>query len=544
MEEKYIATVDLGSGTIRLSVARTCGSKIEVCYYNDYPSEGISHGKVLNISKLANILAQAKKDAERYLGIMINEVAVGCQKNDIRSIQVHARMEMSDSGCVNQESLAMLEDIAGKDLEGKLEANETILALVAQSYNIDDELQVSVEDIVGMSGEILEGDYKIFIGKIAPLKHLEEACRTAGISLHRHSFTPQYMGACVLSGSEKDSGVALIDFGSGATSVSVYYGGVLRHYGAVPFGGDSITSDIRNLCSLDNVSLADNVKKGYGACMPDKLAELSDKTLRITDVDSGVKTEITCKYLSEVITARTREILDSMLYEILQSGYADKLKNGIVVTGGGAGLRNLCGFIKSISGFSARIGMPSRNIFDCTQGRFFNDESSTTAALLQYMSTLDVNCAVPHTWTDEEENVTEPTVERITIEGEVSGAPRKEDDVNSSLVNGGETAQSDPEPLGGDLFGFDTTDKSKKKDKKKDSKTSRKWASWFSGNNKEAAPEAAAPAKESHSETTNDTAQSQPAKDNTGKGGAKFVSSVDTFLDGLFGSSNDPNDEI
>lgn len=527
MENKYIATVDLGSGTIRMSVAKTSGSKIEVCYYNDYPSEGVSHGKVLNISKLSSILAQAKKEAERYLGIKINEVAVGCQKNDIRSIQVHARMEMSGSGCVDQESLAMLEDIAGKDLEGKLEANETILALVAQSYNIDDELQVSVDEIVGMSGEVLEGDYKIFIGKIAPLRHLEEACRAAGITLHRHSFTPQYTGACVLSGSEKESGVALIDFGSGATSVSVYYGGVLRHYGAVPFGGDSITADIRNLCSLDNVSLADNVKKGYGACMPDKLAELSDKTLRITDVDSGVKTEITCKYLSEVITARTREILDSMLYEILESGYADKLKNGIVVTGGGAGLRNLCGFIKSISGFSARIGMPSRNIFDCTQGRFFNCEASNSAALMMYMSTLEINCAEPYEWGEETETAAEPAAPEVKIEG--AGAPVTEPAV---AVAGGESAaasepKAEDEPQDGNLFGTKEMGESKKPAKKPVKKPSIKLPSWLGGGSKPS-PAPAQKAEDTPKETTQE----------------KLTKTVDKMLGNLFSDSNDPNDEI
>lgn len=549
MEEKYIVTVDLGSGSIRLSVARTSGSKIEVCYYNDYPAEGISHGKVLNISKLSAILAKAREDAERYLGIKINEVAVGCQKNDIRSISVHARLEMSGNSCVDKESLAMLEDLAGKEIDDKLENNEAILALVAQSYNIDDELQVSVEDIVGMSGELLEGDYKVFIGKVAPLKHLEEACRNAGISLHRHLFTPQYTGACVLSGSEKESGVALIDFGSGATSVSVYYGGVLRHYGAIPFGGDAITADIRNLCALDNVSLADNVKKGFGACMPDKLFELSDKTLRINDVDSGVKTEITCKYLSEVITARSREIIDSMLYEILQSGYADKLKNGIVVTGGGAGLRNLCAFIKSISGLSARIGMPSRNLFDCTQGRFFNSESSTSAALLLYMNSLDVNCAEPYAWEQENESVSAPAATKVEIENKAASVTETEP---SAATN---EQKSPQEPLLDTLFGEEEIGKSKKPGTKKRNK----WTSWFSGDGKEGTKPAKAaatstPIKPAEPEASQDDdeiiVRSEPAQkpQNTDagneKGAAKFVTHVDTFLDGLFGSSNDPNDEL
>lgn len=510
MEDNYIVTVDLGSGTLRIAVARVMEGKIDLCYYNDYSAEGMSHGKILNPSRLATVLGKAKKDAEEYLGIKINDIAVGCQKNDIRSIDVNVKLELSGNGCVDKESLGMVEDLARKESEMQLKDNESILSLVPQHFDLDDECGVSVDDIIGMTGLTLEATYKVFIGKTSALRQIDEACKLAGIALHKHIFIPQYEGMCCLTGSEKESGVALFNLGSGASSVSVFYGGVLRHYGSIPFGGDSITADIRNLCSIDDVRLADNIKKGYGGCMPDKLQSLGDKTLRITDIHTGIKTEITAKYLSEVITARMKEIINALLYELQISGYADgKLKNGIVVVGGMAPTLNICNLIKEMSGFSARIGAPARNLFETTQSRFFSSDATSLAALLIMMAGQGVNCAEVYTapQTPEPANEPEPAADPSTH------ADKPQDNGNN---------------LFGGLFGDDEI-KVEPKPKKKSNKTVSLWKSLFSSDEDSPAKDNAEAAPESKSEKTEKE--------------SSFSGKMDSLFDKLLGSDNDPENQ-
>lgn len=415
MEDKYIVTIDLGTRNLSLAVGKLDDNgKIEICYYNDFPSEGISHGKVLNPTKLGRALETAVNSAGNFLGIKINEVMVGCQKYDIRQVEKKVVMEIDAQQCICTKQLEMLEDLAAEQVIGELENGEEILSLVVQSFNTDDEFSVSECDIVGMMSSHIEGVYKIFIGKSASSKYIDAAFSSIGINLVRKVFVPDYMGKCCLSRSELDGGVALLDLGAGASSVSVFYGGVLRHYGAIPFGSRNITADIANLCEINDI-LAENVKMGFGGCMPDKLESLGEKTLRITDTESSDRTEFTAKYLSEIITAREKEILDALLYEIQLSGYADKLKNGVVVVGGGANMLNICNFIKLISGYNARVGAPSRSIFNSGISSFFNMSAAMQAALLLRFSNENVSCTQK---VEPQQEVEQSVIEQQTKEEE------------------------------------------------------------------------------------------------------------------------------
>lgn len=382
--ENKIVAVDLGTRLIRLDVATVVDSdKIEIIYHNDFTSAGISHGKVVNPSRLGAVLRCAVDSAENFLGMKIEKVLVGCHKCDIRSIDKTVSMELSGESKVTAETLDTLKDLACEEVMGELDESETILTATAQCYNAGDEMGVPAEDLEGMMVERLEGKYRIFTGKTLAEKQIDAAFKEAGVDHIKPIFFGSEIGEAVLSKNELMNGTAIIDLGAGASSVYVFHSGVLRHYGSIPFGGNSISSDIRYLCDIDE-KLAENIKLGYGGCMPERLAGLGEKTLRIKDIDTGNQKELTAKYLSEIISARTREILEAILYEIQESGYADKLKNGIVVTGGCAPMLNLCHYIKQISGYNARLGCPSPSVFRSDSKLFRSPSSATMAALLLY----------------------------------------------------------------------------------------------------------------------------------------------------------------
>ncbi|MCQ2166028.1 MAG: cell division protein FtsA [Bacteroidales bacterium] len=385
MEGKNIVTIDLGTQKLGLSVATDEGKgQIKILCYNEFPSDGISRGKVLNPSKLGAALKRAVDDTERFLKLKINEAMVNIQKYDIREISVESGIDISEGRCITAEDIDNLENMVWSDARENAESGEDVLGVVAQSFDTNDEVSVGVKDIVGMVAEHLSGHYKAYLGRSSYHNNIEAAFNAAGVKVVRPVFIPARVGECVLTPAEMESGVALMDIGAGGSSVSVFYNGTMRHYGAIPFGGNSITGDIRNLCGIDE-HLAENIKMGYGGLMPDKLASLGEKTLKITDIASGSKVEITAKYLSEIITARTREILDALLYEIQLSGYADKLKNGVVVVGGCANTLNICNMIKEISGYNARVGAPSRKKFDADSSFFTAGASASAGLILQFM---------------------------------------------------------------------------------------------------------------------------------------------------------------
>ena len=139
----------------------------------------------------------------------------------------------------------------------------------------------------------------------------------------------------------------------------------MRYYAAIPFGGNSITNDIKSECNF-SFALAENIKKAYGACMPNKLSALGEKSIQIVDENDVPTAQVTVKYISEIITARMKEIIEALLYHIQVSGYAaeDILRAGVVVTGGGAEVVNCANYIKELSGYSVKVGYP-RRFFSC-----------------------------------------------------------------------------------------------------------------------------------------------------------------------------------
>ena len=178
-----------------------------------------------------------------------------------------------------------------------------------------------------------------------------------GVAVAKKYFLPEITAAAILSDEERENGVALIEIGAGATSVTIYHNDIMRYYSSIPFGGKSITNDIKLECGTSE-GLAENIKLGYGACMPEKILTLRDKIIQINNRESGSCKQLSVKYLSEVITCRVREIIDACLYKIQESGFGGNLRNGIVLTGGSAVIPNLSTYVKELSGYNIRIGYP------------------------------------------------------------------------------------------------------------------------------------------------------------------------------------------
>jgi cell division protein FtsA len=168
----------------------------------------------------------------------------------------------------------------------------------------------------------------------------------------------------------------------------------MRHYASIPFGGKNITSDIKSECQISE-KLAENIKKAFGACMPEKLQNLSEKVIHIKSSSTEPNKQLPVKYLSEIITARIEEILMAILYEIEISGFADRLRSGIVVTGGCARTANICNFILDLSGYKARVGYP-KPVFSHQGCEGITEASAVTSVglILASMNDNTVNCTI------------------------------------------------------------------------------------------------------------------------------------------------------
>ncbi len=377
MEERYIASVDLGSSKIALTVAKVSGDDIQVIFYREKASQGIRNSAVFNPQKASAPIREVIAEAESELNIKILQVVVGLPRCDVRQETNCARVTRSNpEDSISAEEVEALKSIAREQYPLEDPEHEQIYGAIAQSYSEDENFQLIENDIIGVISESFEGNFKLFIGKRRAVQTIDKVFNDLEIAISRKYFTPGAIAKAVLMEDEMENGVALVDFGGGATSVSIYKGKILRHYACIPFGGKVITSDIRSECSITE-SLAENIKMAYGACQPDRLQNLGEKILQIEGDVEGYK-QIPVYFLSEIITARCREIIDAVLYEIQESGFADSLRSGMVLTGGGAELANLGNFIKDLSGYTVRTGIP-RPLFSASGCPGVFSPSATTS---------------------------------------------------------------------------------------------------------------------------------------------------------------------
>lgn len=395
MKDRYIATVDLGTSKLALSVAKITGEDVQILYYKETPSDGVRYGRIYNPIKASVPLKEALAGAEEELGVKIRQVVIGLPRYGVRQEIASASTQRSNPGsCISQEEIDAVKNMALDSYPLEDESREEMYGAVAQSFSTEDAINYSEEDVVGMPSQSLEGNFKVFVGSKRALSNIDIMLGAAGVAEATKYFLPMSTADAVLTLEEKENGVALIEMGAGVTSVTIYQDGILRYYYSIPFGGRNITTDIKYECGFTE-RLAENIKLGFGACMPERLLNMSEKVLQIRDDIDGTSQQLSVKYLSEVITARVKEIVDAILFKIQESGYADKLRNGIVLTGGGANLVNCGNFFKQMSGYNVRIGYPRpRNMSasGCT-GISETGAAATVGMLMLATADSHIDCA-------------------------------------------------------------------------------------------------------------------------------------------------------
>ncbi|SDC38763.1 cell division protein FtsA [Williamwhitmania taraxaci] len=355
-KNEYVAAIDLGTTKVVALVGKkTRGGKLHILSHSKTPSKGIKRGVVLNIDETVKAIQETIEEVQLQSGIIFDEVFVGIAGQHIKSLRNrgYINRDSVDDEIVKEDIQALIRDM----YKIPLEAGEEIIHVIPQSFIVDNE--VGVKNPVGMSGGRLEANFHIVIGQVASAKNIEKCINRVGLKVEELILEPLASSAAVLTEDEMEAGVALIDIGGGTTDLAVYYDGVVRHTAVIPFGGNVITTDIKEGCSILQRQ-AEALKVQYGSALGDLAPE--DKIVSIPGISGREPKEISFKKLANIIQSRMEEIIDAVAFEIESSGVADKLSAGIVVTGGGSLLRHLPQLINFKTGMDVRIGQPNEHL--------------------------------------------------------------------------------------------------------------------------------------------------------------------------------------
>jgi cell division protein FtsA len=216
-----------------------------------------------------------------------------------------------------------------------------------------------VKNPIGMFGKRLEGNYHIVIGQTTSARTIERCVNRVGIKVRQMILEPLASSAAVLTEDEIEAGVALVDIGGGTTDVAVYYDDIIKHTAVIPFGGNVITKDVMEGCSILNKH-AEQLKIQYGSALGD-LAE-EGKVVAVPGISGREPKEVSIKSLAYIIQARMEEIINAVVYQLEESDCYEKLTAGIVITGGGSMLKHLPQLVNYRTGLDVRIGKPNVQI--------------------------------------------------------------------------------------------------------------------------------------------------------------------------------------
>lgn len=391
--ERFVAAVDFGTKTTALAVARIEGNNTQIVFYKTAPSAGILHSAIAGVTKVEAVLKGLIDEAEKDLNIKISQIVTGLPRCFIRQQDATGTLPRNNpDDCISEEEIDTLKSLA-QESDQNNDSTEMIYGVIAQSFSTGDYFQLIENDVIGMTGEELTGHFKVFIGPKRPISSMTKVFNDLGIAVCRTYFTPVATAKAVLTEEEKSNGVALIDLGAGTTSVSIFSKKVLAAYGAIPFGGNTVTGDIRNEGGISE-DLAENIKVAFGGCMPEKLLNFGEKIIQIETEDMSAYKQIPVTYLAEIITARMKEILDAMLWYIQESGLANELRKGIVITGGGSEMLNIANYIKELSGYNVRVAYPRHGFVAAGAENILRTDAATIAGLILSGRDDNVNCCI------------------------------------------------------------------------------------------------------------------------------------------------------
>jgi len=326
--KEFIVAIELGSSKMTgIAGQKNLDGSISVqAVAKEDSSAFIRKGVVYNIDKTAQCLQGIVKKLEAQLKTQIKQVYVGVGGQSIRGVRNVVAKDLPAGTIVTEAFVDELLD-ANRNINYP---DQEILDTAVQEYKVDSQFQ---QDPVGIQCAHLEGNYLNILQRKAFYKNFNKCFEVAGIAIAEMLNAPLALADAVLTEAERRSGCALIDIGADTTTVSVYSKNILRHLAVIPLGGANITKDIATL-QMEEAD-AEKMKLKYATAYTDN-----------NDIDNNLKysidqdRQVESRRFIEIVEGRLEEIIENAWYQV-PSEYYDKLLGGIILTGGGANMKNI-----------------------------------------------------------------------------------------------------------------------------------------------------------------------------------------------------------
>ena len=357
MESPIIVGLDIGTTKIAVIAGRKNEyGKLEILGFGRSESNGVQHGKVLNIDHTIKAIHEALKNcAASNPDLEIGEVYVGIAGHHIKSIQTRGDLVRQDPDTEIKRSER--EILISDQKKGFIPPGDEIIEVIPQDYKVDN--IANIKDPIGYIGVKVGANFHIITADRNAIKNIIRCVDKSGLKARDLVLQPLASAAAVINDEDLEAGVAIVDIGGGTTDMAVFYDGILKHTSVIPYGGVNITEDIKMGLGVLRAH-AEQLKVNYGTAIAGEANP--NAYITIPGLRGLPPREVSMVNLAHIIEARMVEILDHVLHQLKQIGLEKRLYGGIILTGGGSQLRNIRQLAEFATGLSTRIGYPNEHL--------------------------------------------------------------------------------------------------------------------------------------------------------------------------------------
>lgn len=348
----FFTGLDIGTSSVKVLVAEYTDNEMNVIGVSSVKSAGVKDGIIVNIDVAAGAIKKALEQAEEKSGIRIDRVNVGLPAN---LLQIEPTQGMIPVTTDSQEITDLdVENVVKSALTKSMTPEREVISFIPEEFVVDG--FQGIKDPRGMMGIRLEMRGMLYTGPRTILHNLRKTVERAGVQVENIVISPLALTRSVLNEGEREFGATVIDLGGGQTTVAVMRNQELQYTNIYQEGGDYITKDISKVLTTSQ-SIAENLKFNYGIAYPQDASDKEKFTVEV--IGESTPVEVTERYLSEVISARLRQIFDRVRQDLERTRALD-LPGGVVLVGGGAILPGIAELAQEVLGANTKLFVPNQ----------------------------------------------------------------------------------------------------------------------------------------------------------------------------------------
>ena len=350
-DKRFVTGLDVGTENVRAVIASVSkNGEVAIVGYNEGKSSGMRKGVPANLAGPASSIDKMLGDAERMGGYDVRSAYVSINGSTVISTHTEGMIAVGTvEHEIDDQDLDRVEEVA---VSGRIPANRSVLEVIPLEYALDG--QGGIKDPLGMSGARLEMRANVISALTPNYDNLKKATITADVEAQRLIPSPVAAARAVLTEKQKENGVAVIDMGATTTGIAIYEEGDLQYVGVVPAGSNNITNDLAIVLAIDP-DLAEEIKTRF---ITGTFNQEKNPVIKLTK--DGKERNFERKEVEAVVKARLEDIFTEVRKKLKSAKYDQRLPEGIILTGGGAKMRDIELFAKDALEAAVKIGTPQK----------------------------------------------------------------------------------------------------------------------------------------------------------------------------------------